>query len=214
MLSVTRISALSALSLALLAAPTGAQDSETRRPVAGRSASEPLPVETLLSLSSSVGGETPRWAPEGDRILLGGSNLRLIRAEGGAISELPVSTGGSGHFLASAEPQWSPDGEWISYISDRSGTPEIWLWSVALGEAFRITGNGGRLIKGYSWSPDGAPDRVLRQSSRAARRVDGGGPVRGGSPADRRTRTGGLSRVEPRFRVCPVRQARRRMDGP
>ena len=78
MLSVTRISALSALSLALLAAPTAAQDLETLRPVADQSASEPLPVETLLSLSSSVGGETPRWAPEGDRILLGGSNLRLI----------------------------------------------------------------------------------------------------------------------------------------
>ena len=152
---VTRISALSALSLALLATPTGAQDPENLRPVAGQSASEPLPVETLLSLSSAVGGETPRWAPEGDRILLGGSNLRLIRAEGGAISELPVSTGGSGHFLASAEPQWSPDGQWISYVSDRSGTPEIWLWSLAGGEAFRITGNGGRLIKGYSWSPDG-----------------------------------------------------------
>ena len=151
--SVTTISALSALSLALLAAPTAAQDLDT--PVADQSASEPLSVETLLSLSSSVGGETPRWAPEGDRILLGGSNLRLIRAEGGAISDLPVSTGGSGHFLASAEPQWSPDGQWISYVSDRSGTPEIWLWSVEGGEAFRITGNGGRLIKGYSWSPDG-----------------------------------------------------------
>ena len=136
--------ALSALLSTVLAAPTAAQN-----------APQPLPVETLLSLSSAVGGETPRWAPDGERILLGGPNLRLIRAEGGAISELPVSTGGSGHFLASAEPQWSPDGRWISYVSDRSGTPEIWLWSVEGGEASRLTGNGGRLIKGYSWSPDG-----------------------------------------------------------
>ena len=116
----------------------------------------PLPVEMLLSLSSSVGGETPRWAPGGEWILLGGSNLRLVRPEGGAISELPVSTGGSGHFLASAEPRWSPDGQWISYVSDQSGTPEIWLWSPKDGEETRITGNGGRLIKGYSWSPDGS----------------------------------------------------------
>lgn len=143
--SVPRISALSILSLTLLAAPAAA----------AQTAPEPLPAETLLSLSSAVGGETPRWAPDGDRILLGGANLRLIRAEGGAISELPVSTGGSGHFLASAEPRWSPDGRWISYVSDRSGTPEIWLWSVEEGEALRLTGNGGRLIKGYSWSPDG-----------------------------------------------------------
>ena len=116
----------------------------------------PLPVEMLLSLSSSVGGETPRWAPGGEWILLGGSNLRLVRPEGGSISELPVSTGGSGHFLASAEPRWSPDGQWISYVSDQSGTPEIWLWSPKDGEETRITGNGGRLIKGYSWSPDGS----------------------------------------------------------
>ena len=124
-------------------------------PSPAQSASGPLPVEALLSLTSTVGGETPRWAPGGDWILLGGSNLRLIRPEGGALSELPVSTGGSGHFLASAEPRWSPDGRWISYVSDKGGTPEIWLWSPRDGEEIRITGNGGRLIKGYSWSPDG-----------------------------------------------------------
>lgn len=124
-------------------------------PSPAQSASGPLPVETLLSLSSSTGGETPRWAPGGDWILLGGSNLRLIRPEGGALSELAVSTGGSGHFLASAEPRWSPDGRWISYVSDKSGTPEIWLWSPEGGQEVRLTANGGRLIKGYSWSPDG-----------------------------------------------------------
>ena len=64
--------ALSALLSTVLAAPTAAQN-----------APQPLPVEALLSLSSAVGGETPRWAPDGDRILLGGANLRLIRAEGG-----------------------------------------------------------------------------------------------------------------------------------
>ena len=124
-------------------------------PSPAQDASGPLAVETLLSLSSTVGGEIPRWAPGGDWILLGGSNLRLIRPEGGAISELPVSTGGSGHFLASAEPRWSPDGRWISYVSDKGGTPEIRLWSPGDGEEIRVTANGGRLIKGYSWSPDG-----------------------------------------------------------
>lgn len=140
----------SGLLLGLLAAPAVGQDLP-----AARAASEPLPVESLLSLSSAVGGETPRWAPSGDRILLGGASLRLLPAEGGAIHDLPFSTGGSGHFLASAEPRWSPDGRWISYVSDRSGTPEIWIWSVAKGEALRLTGNGGRVIKGYNWSSDG-----------------------------------------------------------
>ncbi len=136
----------------LPAAPTA---SAAASAAAQDGALEPLPVETLLSLSSAVGGETPRWAPSGDRILVGGANLRLIDAETGATRDLPVSTGGSGHFLASAEPRWSPDGQWISYISDRSGTPEIWLWSTHKGASRRLTGNGGRLIKGASWSRDG-----------------------------------------------------------
>ena len=40
-------------------------------------------------------------------------------------------------------------------MSDKSGTPEIRLWSPAEGEGTQITRHGGRLIKGYSWSPDG-----------------------------------------------------------
>ena len=124
-------------------------------PLAAQS-SDPLPVEMLLSLRSSVGSEIPRWAPDGERILLGGSALRVVRPEGGAISSLAVSTGGSGHFLASAEPRWSPDGRWISYVSDKSGTPEIWISSWQTGQEIRITSHGGRLIKGYSWSPDGS----------------------------------------------------------
>ena len=212
--SVTRISALSAISFALLAATTAGQDLETLRPVADQGASEPLPVETLLSLSSSVGGETPRWAPEGDRILLGGSNLRLIRAEGGAISELPVPTGGSGPFSGVGRAavvagrtmdllcigQERHAGDLALVRSGRRSVPHH--------RERRAADQGLLLVAGR------AQDRVLRQSSRAVRRVDGGGPVRGGSPAYRRTRTGGLSRLEPRFRVCPVRPTRWRMDGP
>ena len=123
--------------------------------LSAQSPAGPLPLETLLSLSSRTGGDTPRWSPAGDWILLGGSSPRLLRPEDGQIRELGPSTGGSGHFLASTEARWSPDGRWISSVSDKGGTPEIWLWSVEEGEEIRITGNGGRLIKGYSWSPDG-----------------------------------------------------------
>lgn len=122
-------------------------------PVSAR-AQEAIPVAELLSVRSSVGGETPQWAPGGESILLGGSTLRLIPPSGGAAGQLPISTGGSGHFLASSEPRWSPDGRWISYISDKSGTPEIWIWEVEGGRELLLTHHGGRLIKGYSWSPD------------------------------------------------------------
>ena len=61
--------------------------------------------------------------------------------------------GGSGHFLASQMSGWSPSGRWISYISDKSGAPEIWLWSTEDGSEVQLTDLGAR-INSMTWSPD------------------------------------------------------------
>ena len=61
--------------------------------------------------------------------------------------------GGRGHFLASQMPTWSPRGHWISYVSDKSGSQEIWLWSVQDGRDVQLTDLGGR-INALSWSAD------------------------------------------------------------
>lgn len=105
----------------------------------------------------SIVNETPRWAPDGSRILfassLDGGGLWSVPAEGGTTERLATTTGGAGHFLQSGQPRWSPDGKWISLISDHAGQPEIWLWPIAGGEATRLTSLGSR-ISSYSWSPD------------------------------------------------------------
>ena len=61
---------------------------------------------------------------------------------------------------------WSPDGRWVAYTSDKSGAPEIWLWSAEDGEAaaqrgvkvsidLQLTRLAAR-ANGLAWSPDGA----------------------------------------------------------
>jgi dipeptidyl aminopeptidase/acylaminoacyl peptidase len=57
-----------------------------------------------------------------------------------------------------SEPRWSPDGKYISFLSDRTGAPDVkgsqvWLLDRRGGEARQLTSVKGKL-SGYQWSPD------------------------------------------------------------
>lgn len=149
-----RYAPLASIAVAVLSAAVVVGPAAAQVPAAGGDA---LPVDLLLEVSPVVGGETPRWSPDGSRILFssGFGGLMTIPAEGGFPRRVPVGLGEAGHFLASQTPRWSPDGRWISFISDRSGTPEVWIWSTETGESRQLTRLGGRLIDSYRWSPDG-----------------------------------------------------------
>lgn len=51
-------------------------------------------------------------------------------------------------------PEWSPDGRWIAFESDRSGTFQVWIVSPDSGELRRLTTGPERHGWGR-WSPDG-----------------------------------------------------------
>ena len=53
-------------------------------------------------------------------------------------------------------PRWSPDGKYLSFLSDRNSekVSQIWLLDTRGGEAKKITGLKGDLGE-YAWSPDG-----------------------------------------------------------
>ncbi|HUE87342.1 MAG TPA: S9 family peptidase [Vicinamibacterales bacterium] len=55
---------------------------------------------------------------------------------------------------SSQQPAWSPDGNWLAFISDRDGKRQIYRIAIAGGEAEKLT-DGDEGVNAFRWSPDG-----------------------------------------------------------
>jgi len=64
------------------------------------------------------------------------------------------------------QPRWSPDGLWVSFVSDRSGTRQLYLLSTQGGEA-RLLTKGSIPIQTYRWSPDSKTIAFVRSDEEA-----------------------------------------------
>ena len=71
-----------------------------------------------------------------------------------------AGTAGSGRQLTNAkksslQPAFSPDGQWLAFVSDRTDTRQLYRLSLDGGEAEALT-SGSEGVTAFAWSPDGA----------------------------------------------------------
>jgi Tol biopolymer transport system component len=81
----------------------------------------------------------------------------------GAPSSLISST------LAEESPQFSPDGRKVAFISNRTGSDEVWTCDAEGKNSAQLTSFGGAHVESLDWSPDG---RTIAFSSSAGGNTD------------------------------------------
>jgi Tol biopolymer transport system component/imidazolonepropionase-like amidohydrolase len=114
---------------------------------------EELPLEPGRSLDFLA--DEGSWmsvdvSPDGATIvfdLLG--DLYTVPIGGGAATRI---TSG---MAMDVQPRFSPDGEKIAFVSDRSGREQVWTLDLATGDTTKITSGRGADVLSPEWTPDG-----------------------------------------------------------
>lgn len=89
-------------------------------------------------------------APDGNRIVVSAR---------GEIFNLPANKGVTYNITRSSgandrDGNWSPDGRFISYISDITGETEVWMQPATGGDPEQLTTGNDTYIRWHRWSPD------------------------------------------------------------
>jgi TolB protein len=96
------------------------------------------------------------WSPEGTRIAFdsgfprqdGNVDIFVMNSDGTNLKQL------TDHPRVDSQPSWSPDGQWIAYMSQQSGNRDIWIMRSNGTQKTRLTADPG-IDVWPRWSPDG-----------------------------------------------------------
>ncbi|HET7106434.1 MAG TPA: CehA/McbA family metallohydrolase [Candidatus Acidoferrum sp.] len=143
---MTRILKFTFLLFALVTVPASAQ----RRPVLPQ-IDEPHPYyyRELYLPQLTSGPSSLSWSPDSKELIysMAGSLWRQKLDS----TEATQLTDGAGYDY---QPDWSPDGKSVVYVSYRKDAMELWLLDLAAGKSVQLT-KGGAVNVEPRWSPDG-----------------------------------------------------------
>ena len=149
---------LGSWALSLLVSWTGALPASAATPAPPRPDSgAPWKIDEAHGPSRTISFETDEgtWisldvSPDGKSLvfsLLG--DLYLLPISGGAARRI---TAGPAYDV---QPRFSPDGRWIAFASDRSGTENLWIADLEGKNARAVSAEKDAFVNGPAWSPDG-----------------------------------------------------------
>jgi len=108
-------------------------------------------IKTFMASRDKFSGGT--WGPRNELIITiskkGNSDLYKINQEGKILQQLTHRSS------TESNPRWSPDGERLLFISNRSGSIQIYQRDMNTGEEYRMSYEGGTNVE-PSWSSNGA----------------------------------------------------------
>ena len=127
-------------------------------------ATPPLPGFTPADLARLVDVTEPAFSPDGEWVAYTVTSANLdtdqpqsdlwrVRYADARVSMQLTRTPETDEW----QPQWSPDGRSLAFLSDRGGeeaTTQVWLMAANGGEARKLTDLSGG-VEDYAWSPDG-----------------------------------------------------------
>ncbi|CAD5285065.1 MULTISPECIES: S9 family peptidase [unclassified Imperialibacter] len=112
--------------------------------------------EEVLSLQSAG---SPEISPDGKNVAFTVNSTDW--EENRFDTEIWLSKNGGAPFQltnnvksSSTSPKWSPDGQWIAFLSDKTGKTQIQVIRLEGGESVQVTDTKGS-ISGFEWAPDG-----------------------------------------------------------
>jgi Tol biopolymer transport system component len=103
----------------------------------------------------------PQWSPDGKTIAFAtdrdSASFDLLKFKPWRIALLDVESGSTtvipGQGGLNLNPQWAPDGRSIAYISDRSGTANVFLYDLDAHEHYQLTNVPGAVSALTEFSP-------------------------------------------------------------